>query len=202
MAIPGLLLLPCLRLWPWVGASQGPRSHCGCPWGHSHAALVVFLLNVSGQRSRALAAAQLCSSRLPLSLGRGSPGTLILDRLCAAGQCSPGRTRWLRGPPGAAPLPAQRPRGLHRCQTRATVSRAGSCPSCPPELAGSSQLGPSSTSLGICVFQGPAARPVAVHLPGLRPPRRRQPVSQTRLRQLLVSSWRGLPVVPTPAPRG
>lgn len=130
----------------------------------------VFLLNVSGQRSQALAAAQLRSSRLPLSLSRGSPDPLILDCLCAAGLCSLGRARWLRGPLGAAPLPAQRPRGLHQCQTRATISRAGSCPSCPPERAGSSQLGPSSASLRICVFQRPAAWPVAVHLSGLCPP--------------------------------
>lgn len=70
---------------------------------------VVFLLNVSGQHSRALAAAQLCPFRLPLSLSMGSPGPLILHRLCAAERCSPGRVRWLRGPPGA---PLRLPKGL------------------------------------------------------------------------------------------
>lgn len=74
-----------------------------------------------------------------MGLSRGTPGA-HLSQNCfhAVGRCFAGRTRWFGGPPGAAPYSCLG--DLQQCQTRATVSRARSCSSSPPEHAGSSWL--------------------------------------------------------------
>lgn len=188
VAILGLPLLPCLRLWPWVGTLQGPRSHCGCPGDHSQAAPS----RLPSERVRSTFSGPGRSPALSLQASlepqHGKPRpTYPAPSLCC-GAVLPGQSQVASGPTWGAPPPAQRPRGLHGARQGLQSLGPGPAPPVPQNLLAAPSLGFLPPPLGSVSSRDCCSARGGAPLGAAPASRQRQPVSQTWLGQLLIAA--------------